>query len=119
MTSIGALNPPTIQWGSVAAEPSSKYLYASAGYIDGGALLEQFRIDPATGLPTNLAPPLAGQAGTTLVVIDRTGHFLYAVAGTSAYGYSIDTSTGLLTALAGSPFAISASLTAASTALIP
>ena len=119
VTSIGALNPPTIQWGSVAAEPSGKYLYASAGYIDGGALLEQFRIDPATGLPTNLAPPLAGQAGTTLVVIDRTGRFLYAVAGTSAYGYSIDTSTGLLTALAGSPFAISASLTAASTALIP
>jgi hypothetical protein len=41
------------------------------------------------------------------------------VSGATVYGYSIDDTTGQLTQLTNSPFTISATLTAVSTALIP
>jgi 6-phosphogluconolactonase len=122
VTLINDLDTPTITFGVMTTEPSGKYLYASASVNDADqVLLEQFSIDPATGLLTTVptAPLIRQPPHAITLVVEHSGKFLYAVSGATVYGYSIDDTTGQLTQLTNSPFTISATLTAVSTALIP
>lgn len=106
-----AISPVTAGQGvrSLAIHPSNHYLYAANSFEDdlslfdtstSGALTE---VIPSTGrTPTGTTP--------SLVVIDSAGQYLY-VANLDSFNissYSIDSSTGALAPVTGSPFAIGA-----------
>jgi 6-phosphogluconolactonase len=97
----------------VAVHPSGNFLYAS-NYNDSMGSISAYTIDPATGVLAQIAgSPFATQAGYPgpgRLAIDPRGKFLYVgLDGTVnanhfVAAFSIDSSTGALTAIAGSPF---------------
>jgi 6-phosphogluconolactonase (cycloisomerase 2 family) len=80
------------------AHPTADFLYA----IDPNNNLEVYAIDPSTGALTAQPADSIPIQGFPFV-ITPDGKHLYAF-GAGVFGYSIDTATGALTALAGSPF---------------
>jgi len=110
LTSIAS--PPITSGGGleVTIDPFGKFLYS----ID-GSQISAFTIDSNTGVLTAVAGspfalPVTGVDATVLTV-DSTGHFVYVIAngipigGSNNYvlGFSIDTASGGLTPIAGSP----------------
>jgi 6-phosphogluconolactonase (cycloisomerase 2 family) len=102
----GGVNPVDI-----VVDPSDRFVYM-ANY---GGSISAFKIDPATGgltavsgSPFPTAPAIvSGQVpGASSVTVDPTGRFVYAAVnqanGISAY--LIDSSSGALTPISGSPF---------------
>src|SRR5579872_405632 len=93
----------------LAVDPSDKFLFASDTTPPGNVLA--FTID-STGVLT-AAPgspfPIAGTTSTQpqQVVVDSSGKFVYVnlLTTNQVAGFSIDSSTGALTAVPGSPFA--------------
>ena len=69
-----------------------------------------FAIDPNNGGLTQLAgsPFAVGPAGTSCLAVDPAGKFLYVTSYTGAigniWGFALDSNTGALTSLSGSPF---------------
>ena len=110
LTSIAS---PPITSGSgleVTIDPFGKFLYSADG-----SQISAFTIDSNTGVLTAVAGspfalPVTGVDATDLTV-DSTGHFVYVIAnsvpigGSNNYvlGFSIDTASGGLTPIAGSP----------------
>jgi 6-phosphogluconolactonase (cycloisomerase 2 family) len=91
-------------------DQQGKFLYALSG--QGGVYA--FSIQAGTGTLTQIAgSPFAAAAPSnggfprpaTLMAIDQTNKFLYVSTSSGISAYSIDQSTGALTAIAGSPFA--------------
>jgi hypothetical protein len=87
---------------SVAITSNGQYLYGA------GTEIEAFSIDTTTGLTSTIAtylPPFSG-IGSVAIAIDPSGKFMYvpnsALSGIA--GYTINSSTGALTGVAGSPF---------------
>jgi 6-phosphogluconolactonase len=105
---------------ALASDPAGKHLYS---YLTGmlGTVLEQFDIDPATGLVTTIPGviTLPNLGSVPVTTVDRAGKFLFVVAGAQAYVFSIDAGSGALTQVSGSPFTLSTSLTTLTTAVIP
>jgi 6-phosphogluconolactonase len=92
----------------IAVDPQSAHLYlASAG--DGE--VAGFSINQTTGVLTALAgsPYPAGTNAGGIPAFSPSGNFLYVVdqntTGGGVFGYSINATTGALTAIPGSPFA--------------
>jgi len=91
----------------VAAEPSGRFAYVSAGSNPGTLLA--YSIDQTTGALTSIGSvPL----GTTPfgMAIDPTGRFVY-VANRNSHNvsaYAINPRTGALTAVPGQPFSVGA-----------
>jgi 6-phosphogluconolactonase (cycloisomerase 2 family) len=88
---------------------SNKFLYAfSKGAAD---LLLGWTIDAQAQLTTIFAMPLTID-GPTATAVDPQGRFLFVAASTrltripQVYAYSINSTTGVLTSVAGSPFAL-------------
>jgi len=90
---------------SMAIHPSGKFLYvpdSASNQVVG------FTIDGTTGALSQMSAPFPTGAGPQQVAIDPTGSFLY----TSDYNdpnggisaFTIDTSSGALTTIVGSPF---------------
>src|SRR5580658_2284002 len=100
---------------AVAIDPVGQFVYATdssgsppAGSIAAAGSVRMYRIDSATGQLVRLSaigaePPTP--AGPISISVDPTGHFVYVGAADSVSAYAIDATTGLLTALPGSPFA--------------
>jgi 6-phosphogluconolactonase len=100
---------------AVAVDPVGPFVYATdtngsppAGSIAAAGSVRMYRIDSATGQLVRLGaigaePPTP--AGPISISVDPTGHFVYVGAADSVSAYAIDATTGLLTALPGSPFA--------------
>ena len=100
---------------AVAIDPVGRFVYATdssgsppAGSIAAAGSVRMYRIDSATGQLVRLSaigaePPTP--AGPISISVDPTGHFVYVGAADSVSAYAIDATTGLLTALPGSPFA--------------
>jgi 6-phosphogluconolactonase len=95
----------------VTVDPSGQFVYM-ANY---GGAISAFTIDSVTGAltavsgsPFATAPPIVADLvpGVNSITIDPTGKFLYAAinAGNDISAYVIDSSTGALTPVAGSPF---------------
>jgi 6-phosphogluconolactonase (cycloisomerase 2 family) len=102
----GGVNPVDI-----TVDPTGQFVYM-ANY---GGGISAFTINSVTGgltavpgSPFPTAPPIiAGQVpGVNSVTVDPTGKFVYAAInqGNDISAYTIDSSTGALTAVAGSPF---------------
>jgi len=97
----------------VVVHPSAKFLYAS-NLNDPMGSISAYTIDPTTGALTEIAgSPFATQAGSPgpgRLAIEASGKYLYVGLGGTATAnhfvaaFSIDASTGALTAVAGSPF---------------
>jgi hypothetical protein len=100
--------------GEITIDPTGRFLFTT---IANG--VTAFAINPATGALTFALPeatslvavtPVSfGVSGTAALHIDPSGQFAYLAGidpsgGTAVYGYSLDSSTGVLTPLAGSPF---------------
>ncbi|HZT01058.1 MAG TPA: beta-propeller fold lactonase family protein [Steroidobacteraceae bacterium] len=92
----------------IAVDSQSAHLYLASA---GDAKVAGFSIDATTGALTALAgsPYAAGTNAGGIPAFSPDGKYLYVVdqntSGGSVSGYSIDPTTGVLTALAGSPFA--------------
>jgi 6-phosphogluconolactonase len=97
---------------SVAVDPSGKFVYVAD---TSHATVSAFIINAATGMLTAVAgsPFAAGHSGPRAVAVDPSGKFVY-VANRSTSdkptdgcvsAFTINASTGALTAVAGSPFA--------------
>jgi 6-phosphogluconolactonase (cycloisomerase 2 family) len=107
------LGPATVVFGGLAIDSGGKFLYAASQL---GFGIVGFTIDSANG---SLIPipggPFATGVGTPPgeIAIDPTGRFLYAstqiddvvVPGHNVWAFKIDSSTGALALIAGSPFA--------------
>ena len=97
----------------VVVHPSGSFLYAS-NYNDPMGSISAYTIDPNTGALTQIAgSPFAtesGYPGPSRLAIDPTGKFLYVGlngtvnANNQVAAFSINSSTGELTAVTGSPF---------------
>jgi len=100
---------------AVAVDPAGPFVYATdnggsppAGSIASAGSVRMYQIESATGRLVRLSaigaePPTP--AGPISIAVDPTGHFVYVGASDSVSAYAIDPTTGLLTALPGSPFA--------------
>jgi trimeric autotransporter adhesin len=94
---------------AIAGHPSGKFVYVASN--DGS--LSAFTVDslggmltPAPGSPYTIGVTASGVYPVgTLLSIDPAGKYLYAAAGSLLYGFAIDSSSGALTAISGSPFA--------------
>jgi len=111
----GALSPlASISTGAqsrpyaIAVTPNRKFLYV-ADEVDSTVLA--FTVDSVTGLLTAVAGgPVAAVSNTWGITVDPTGNFLYAgsgggVSNRGISAYAINSLTGALTPIAGSPFA--------------
>jgi 6-phosphogluconolactonase len=111
-----ALNSGTS--GALAIDPSGKYLYVDASTSGGAAAVAGYTIDETSGALTPVSgSPFADPAylgctqfcsdGASDLGVDPTGNYLYgAESGEDALsGFKIDSATGTLTPLAGSPYA--------------
>jgi len=99
-----------------AIDPEGKFLYASTDseFVLGIAGLT---IDSTSGILTPIPggfSAVSGERPLEWIVIDPTGRFLYGssiadspVPGHNIWGFTIDSGSGALTAMAGSPFATS------------
>jgi 6-phosphogluconolactonase (cycloisomerase 2 family) len=108
----GALGPPR----SIAAHPTGKFVYLADSFncaVCG--VVSAFTVDATTGALTSIAssPFITGASSTPgSVAIAPNGNFLYVLSGEvlgtginkPIYGFSVNTTTGVLTQLAGSPF---------------
>jgi 6-phosphogluconolactonase (cycloisomerase 2 family) len=103
-------SPPANQPVQVIVHPSGHFLYI----IDGTSYVAVYTVNSTTGAAVNtgfLTVP-AGANGFAKGVIDRTGSFFFAASNNNAapvptdalYAYTINQTTGALTAVAGSPF---------------
>ncbi len=85
---------------SIAIHPSGRFAYVASVAMP---LLQPYSIDLATGALLALGSALATGNFPTSIAVDRTGNFVYLVAGARIEGYRVG-SNGTLTALPGSPF---------------
>src|ERR1700680_3575977 len=77
-----------------------------AVYVAAGASILTFIFDSSAGTLSAYGTPTAGPPGGLGIKVDQAANFLYASSfnTNSVYGFSINSSTGNLTAVAGSPF---------------
>jgi 6-phosphogluconolactonase len=98
---------------SVAVDPSGKFAYV-VNFLGGSGRVSGYTINPSTGALTAItgAPfPAAGDVSNS-VAVDPSGKFAYVVNASDTQasfnnvsGYTMNPSSGALTAIAGSPFA--------------
>ena len=95
---------------SIAIDPTGKFAYV-ANY---GGTISVFTIDALSGALTKVGADVTVGGYLTSVTVDPTGSFVYVAEYIVPYvaAYAIDTSTGALTAVSGSPFAAGQNATA-------
>jgi 6-phosphogluconolactonase len=97
--------PSAGPFNSMTMHPSGKFLYV----IESPARIEEFRIHTGTGDLAS-ASVVTESADFRVAVIDPAGKFLFVndLTGGRIYAYGIDSSSGALSAVAGSPFMVPA-----------
>jgi 6-phosphogluconolactonase (cycloisomerase 2 family) len=108
----------------VAVDPSGRF-----AYVSGGGLVTAFTIDQTTGALTPTNPPtFAAGLNTLWVAVDPNDKFVYAAnhgdfsSGTtpgSVSAYTIDSATGALTPISGSPFPLPKGPTSITVVAVP
>jgi 6-phosphogluconolactonase len=91
--------------GALAVDPSGKFLYVSTP--GSTSSIWGFTINSANGQLVPLTnSPFSLSAGTLFLIMEPTGKFFYIgdQTGSNIAGYSYDPSTGVPTAISGSPF---------------
>ena len=96
---------------AIAGDPSGKFVYVATN--DGS--LSAFTVDslggmltPVPGSPYTVSISGSGyESAGALLAIDPSGKYLYAAGGSQLYGFAIDSSSGALSPIVGSPFTAS------------
>jgi 6-phosphogluconolactonase (cycloisomerase 2 family) len=109
-------SPFALGVSTLHTDPSGKYLLGVRGYVDlGGTSSDNniyvFSIDPTTGFPSPVSgSPFPMSAAANEFAISPNGKFVYTMdvdasgSPSAMEGFQMDPSTGMLAALAGSPF---------------
>lgn len=101
--------------GCIHFDPSGKFAYATTGIENAGDQLGEFSVNADATLTLNNTISFAYDP--TGVAVDPIGQYVYVdvvdvpagtVGSSQLYGYSIDSTTGALTPLTGSPWSIDA-----------
>jgi 6-phosphogluconolactonase (cycloisomerase 2 family) len=94
----------------LAFHPSGKFIYAA---LPNANSIAAYSIDTTTGVLTTVTGSGFSLSSTTFaqpfsLTVDPSGKFLYAVGATDGrvYGFTIDSNSGALTPISGSPFGI-------------
>ena len=99
----GSFATSTVSADIVASDPQGRFLYV----VDSQGHIAVFKIDPGTGVLTASGSPMQLNGASAQITVDGTGTYLYFNSGSisgSIYGFSIDQTSGALTALPSSPF---------------
>jgi 6-phosphogluconolactonase (cycloisomerase 2 family) len=96
---------------TIASDPQGRFLFIGN---ESGGDIASFKIDPVTGALTpapNSPLTVTGISSADVFTVDGAGKFLYVgeqndSSGALVHGFSIDQTTGALTAIPGSPFAL-------------
>jgi 6-phosphogluconolactonase len=94
---------------AVAVDPSGRFAYVTNGG-SGSPFVSAYAINTSTGALTQISGSPFTAAGANSVTVDPSGQFVYVASGFSVEGsgnisaFTINPSTGALTAVAGSPF---------------
>lgn len=94
---------------AVAVDPSGRFAYVTIG-VSGSPFVSAYAINTGTGALTQISGSPFPAAGANSVTVDPSGQFVYVASGFSVEGsgnisaFTINPSTGALTAVAGSPF---------------
>ena len=86
---------------SLVLGAAGRYLYVATTDNFIGSGVSAFSVDPVTGALTLLRNSAVDVSG--YIATDRTGKYLYVTNGSAVNGYSIDATTGELSALAAGP----------------
>jgi 6-phosphogluconolactonase len=98
--------------GPIAVDPSGKFAYVptGVGLLAVPGSIQGFTIDSTSGEPTPFpGSPVPTGPNPTAIAIDPSGKFVYVVSDnyplpSNVQGYTINSSTGALTPVPGSPF---------------
>jgi 6-phosphogluconolactonase (cycloisomerase 2 family) len=98
---------------AIAVDPSGRFAYVTnGGSFDFTDTISAFTIDATTGALTSAGPAQASRSGPRSVAVDPSGRFVYTANGGSrtttsndVSAYTLNATTGALSAVAGSPFA--------------
>jgi 6-phosphogluconolactonase (cycloisomerase 2 family) len=101
----------TFSADTIASDPQGRFLFIGN---ESGGDIASFKIDPVTGALTPApSSPISntGISSGDVFTVDGAGKFLYVgeqstSSGALVHGFSIDQTTGALTAIPGSPFAL-------------
>jgi len=94
-------------WSSVDVQPTGSPLVVGAGTLTSGQL-NSYQITSSTAIPATGSPYTFNSFGIYLTNFSSNGSYIYGGGngGTSIAGFSVDSASGLLTPLAGSPFTL-------------
>jgi len=100
---------PSLSSG-IAIHPNGRFLYLAEGQNSTGGFdstIWTYALDPQTGTLAQIGIPVPSGTRTREIAIDAAGRFLYTVNADSVdiRAFAIDAGSGLLTPIAGSPFA--------------
>jgi 6-phosphogluconolactonase (cycloisomerase 2 family) len=123
LTPIGSTTATGTSPDFVTVDPRGRFLYA-ANAAAGGGTVSAFTINSATGALTGVSgsPFFVGATAIPVsLAIDPTGKYLYAGSNSAPgaiYGFTIDQTTGALSAISGSPFIVSGAMWVPSVAAV-
>ena len=92
---------------TISVDPTGKFLYLGNNSSGQGNILDAYTINSTTGALISIsAYTLTGLQNLTSIAIDPLGRFVYAISfNTTVMGvYSIESNTGVISAISGSPF---------------
>ena len=92
---------------SAAVHPSGKLVFGAAASDASGNGISVFKVNDDGTLTLLNSTPVPTQSSPDSVVVDHWGRYLYATSQTSIDAFAIDTISGALTPVPGSPYKIS------------
>ncbi len=99
--STGTNTPATTLPQSIAVDPLSKFAFVAN---TGENTISSFTLNAATGVMVGNGAPVPAVGGPGFITIDPAGAFAFVATTSGILAYTIDPTTGILTAIAGSPF---------------
>jgi 6-phosphogluconolactonase len=86
---------------ALTVDPTDRYLYMT----NNDNTISGYKIDNTTGIPIQMAnSPFTAGGATRGIVVDPSGKFVYLVDSIDAWGFSINSGNGTITAVPGAPF---------------
>jgi hypothetical protein len=105
---IGDVAKRSSHYANCTIRPDGLFAYCPAGAPPVGEIIE-YSLNPATGLATQVATNLVG-LNPVLISITPNGKFAYVMQpdgnSSALYGFTVDSVSGALTPIAGSPFTV-------------
>ena len=92
---------------SLGVHPSGKWVFAGAASEDGGNGISVFKVNADGSFTLQNSTPVPTQSSPDSVVVEYWGRYVYVMSQTAIDAFYIDTLTGALTPVPGSPYKVS------------